>query len=68
MAAGLAAMFAMCSLLYSPSSTLNYSTDPTLSKPTSIANATYASQLLTHAQDAYAFAVNASNLTTYSET
>ncbi|KAI5451882.1 hypothetical protein NCC49_001184 [Naganishia albida] len=68
MAAGLAAMFAMCSLLYSPGSTLNFSTDASLAKPTSIANATYATQLLTHAQDAYAFAVNASNLTTYSET
>lgn len=68
MAAGLAAMFAMCSLLYSPSSTLNYSTDTSLSKPTGFANATYAAQLLTHAQDAYAFAVNSSNLVAYSET
>lgn len=66
MAAGLAAAFAMCSLLYAPSATLNYSTDTSISPPTSIANATYSAQLLTHAQDAYSFAMNTSNLTEYS--
>jgi hypothetical protein len=67
MAAGLAATFAMCSLLYAPSATFNYSTDTSISPPTGIANATYSAQLLTHAKDAYSFAVNSSNLTTYSE-
>ncbi|KAJ9110591.1 hypothetical protein QFC22_006709 [Naganishia vaughanmartiniae] len=68
MAAGLASMFAMCSLLYSPTSTLNFSSDTTLAKPADIANQTYANLLLTHARDAYSFAMNTTNYTTYSET
>ncbi|KAJ9097153.1 hypothetical protein QFC21_004822 [Naganishia friedmannii] len=68
MAAGLASMFAMCSLLYSPTSTLNFSSDTTLAKPADMANQTYASLLLTHAKDAYSFAMNTTNYTTYSET
>jgi hypothetical protein len=51
-------MFAMCSLLYSPGVTLN--TTSTAQPPTGLADANFAQQLRTHAEDAYSFAMNAS--------
>jgi endoglucanase len=54
-AAGASAAFAACSVLYS-----NRSLGPSYSNPASLQNSSYAATLLTHAQDLYAFAVNAS--------
>jgi endoglucanase len=53
-AASAAAAFAACSSLYA-----NNSFGPSYSAPASLQNSTYASILLTHAQDLYSFAVNA---------
>ena len=53
-AASAAAAFAACSSLYA-----NSSFGPSYSTPASLQNSTYASILLTHAQDLYSFAVNA---------
>src|SRR5260221_10238688 len=54
-AAGASAAFAACSNLYA-----NRSLGPPFSTPAILQNSTYAQILLTHAQDLYAFAVNAS--------
>lgn len=54
-AAGASAAFAACSILYA-----NGSLGPSFSTPASLQNSTYAEILLTHAQDLYSFAVNAS--------
>lgn len=54
-AAGASAAFAACSNLYA-----NRNLGPSFSTPASLQNSTYADILLTHAQDLYSFAVNAS--------
>ncbi|KAF8264958.1 glycoside hydrolase family 9 protein [Lactarius quietus] len=54
-AAGASAAFAACSILYA-----NQNLGPSYSTPASLQNSSYAATLLTHAQDLYAFAVNAS--------
>lgn len=54
-AAGASAAFAACSVLYS-----NRNLGPSYSNPASLQNSSYAATLLIHAQDLYAFAVNAS--------
>ncbi|KAN0126633.1 glycoside hydrolase family 9 protein [Russula decolorans] len=54
-AAGASAAFAACSNLYA-----NRNLGPSFSTPASLQNSTYADMLLTHAQDLYSFAVNAS--------
>jgi endoglucanase len=54
-AAGASAAFAACSNLYA-----NRSLGSPFFTPASLQNSTYAQTLLTHAQDLYAFAVNAS--------
>jgi Glycosyl hydrolase family 9 len=54
-AAGASAAFAACSNLYA-----NRNLGPSFSTPASLQNSTYAEILLTHAQDLYSFAVNAS--------
>lgn len=54
-AAGASAAFAACSNLYA-----NRNLGPSFSTPASLQNSTYADILLTHAQDLYTFAVNAS--------
>ena len=54
-AAGASAAFAACSNLYA-----NRNLGPSFSTPASLQNSTYAETLLTHAQDLYSFAVNAS--------
>lgn len=54
-AAGASAAFAACSNLYA-----NRSFGSPFSTPASLQNSTYAQVLLTHAQDLYSFAVNAS--------
>lgn len=53
-AASASAAFAACSNLYA-----NHRFGPSYSTPASLQNSTYASILLTHAQDLYSFAVNA---------
>ncbi|KAJ7638672.1 glycoside hydrolase family 9 protein [Roridomyces roridus] len=53
-AAGAAAAFAACSALYS-----NRGFNGSYAKPASLSNATYAQTLLTHAEQLYTFAVNA---------
>ncbi|KAH9994083.1 glycoside hydrolase family 9 protein [Russula compacta] len=55
-AASASAAFAACSNLYA-----NRSLGPSFSTPASLQNSTYAGTLLTHAQDLYSFAVNASS-------
>ncbi len=55
MAAGASAAFAACSNLYA-----NRSLGGSYSAPASLYNSSYAQTLLTHAEDLYAFAVNAS--------
>jgi endoglucanase len=54
-AAGASAAFAACSNLYAGGGL-----GPSFSAPASLQNSTYAGILLTHAQDLYSFAVNAS--------
>lgn len=54
-AAGASAAFAACSNLYA-----NRNLGPSYSAPASLQNSSYAGTLLTHAQDLYTFAVNAS--------
>lgn len=54
-AAGASAAFAACSNLYA-----NRNLGPSFSTAASLQNSTYADTLLTHAQDLYSFAVNAS--------
>ena len=54
-AAGASAAFAACSNLYA-----NRRLGPSFSAPASVQNSTYAQILLNHAEDLYAFAVNAS--------
>jgi len=54
-AAGASAAFAACSNLYA-----NRSLGPSYSAPASLYNSSYAQTLLTHAEDLYSFAVNAS--------
>jgi endoglucanase len=54
-AAGASAAFAACSNLYA-----NRNLGTSYSTPASLQNSSYAATLLTHAQDLYAFAVNAS--------
>jgi endoglucanase len=54
-AASASAAFAACSNLYA-----NRNLGPSFSTPASLQNSTYAEILLTHAQDLYSFAVNAS--------
>jgi hypothetical protein len=54
-AAGASAAFAACSNLYA-----NRNLGSSYSTPASLQNSSYAATLLTHAQDLYAFAVNAS--------
>ena len=54
-AAGASAAFAACSNLYA-----NRNLGPSYSAPASLQNSSYAATLLSHAQDLYAFAVNAS--------
>ncbi|KAI9447798.1 family 9 glycosyl hydrolase [Lactarius indigo] len=54
-AAGASAAFAACSNLYA-----NRNLGPSFSAPASLQNSSYAETLLSHAQDLYAFAVNAS--------
>jgi endoglucanase len=53
--AGASAAFAACSNLYA-----NRNLGPSFSTPASLGNSSYADILLTHAQDLYTFAVNAS--------
>jgi len=54
-AAGASAAFAACSNLYA-----NRNLGPSYSAPASLQNSSYAATLLSHAQDLFAFAVNAS--------
>jgi hypothetical protein len=60
----MAAAFAISSLLYTPTVLLNTSTEQ--APPSQIQNSTYASKLLTHAEDLYAFAMN-STIVGYAE-
>lgn len=60
----MAAAFAISSLLYTPSVLLNTSNQQ--ASPSAIQNSTYASQLLTHAEDLYGFAMN-STIVRYAE-